>query len=89
VLVNNAPEPIGRLVVSVCGQTIQGENIGPGRKLTGRFRVNCEGMYYVTVEFVSGRHVHATTGHVISGRDISSEISILDTRIALAGNTVR
>jgi hypothetical protein len=89
VLVNDAPEPISRVVVSVCGQKIQGEHIRPGQKLTGTFRVNCEGTYYVTVEFVSGRHVHATTGHVIGGADISSEISIHDTRITLARNTVR
>jgi hypothetical protein len=89
VLVNDAPEPIARVVVSVCGQTIEGEHIRPGQRLTGTFRVNCEGTYYVTVEFVSGRHVHATTGHVIGGADISSEISIHDTRITLARNTVR
>jgi len=76
VLVNDAPEPIARVVVSVCGQT-------------GTFRVNCEGTYYVTVEFVSGRHVHATTGYVPSGADISSEISIHDTRITLARSTMR
>ena len=89
VLVNDAPEPIARVVVSVCGQTIQGEDIKPGRRLTGTFRVNCEGTYYVTVEFVSGRHVHATTGYVPSGADISSEISIHDTRITLARSTMR
>jgi hypothetical protein len=89
VLVNNAPEPIARVVVSVCAQTIQGENIKPGQRVNGTFRANCEGTYYVTVEFVSGRHVHATTGHVTGGKDISSEISIHDTRIALARNSVR
>jgi len=84
VIVNKAQESISRVDVHVCRQTIEGKSLQPGDKAQGLFHVNCEGDYGVTVEFSSGKRLHATTGYVTSGLDYSTEISVTDTQIVIS-----
>jgi hypothetical protein len=87
VIVNKAREPIARLLVTVCQQTIEARDVQPGQQASGTFLVNCEGDYNVTVEFASGKQLQTTTGYVTSGLDISHELDVTD--VQMERSTVR
>jgi hypothetical protein len=88
VLSNATSEPISRAAILVCGQTIERNRLQPHDKMSGSFKVNCEGDYEVSVQFESGRRLRSTVGYVSSGIDIASQIIVQDARIVLdADNT--
>ncbi len=82
-LVNNAREPIARASVSVCGQTIELENVQSGGRVEGSYRVTSESHYTVRVEFPSGRSLTRDIGYVTSGLDFRDEIVVSDSDIQI------
>lgn len=87
-LVNKAKEPISRVLVTVCGQTIEVKNIQPTESAQGSYIVKSDSQYDITVEFQSGKRLQKEVGYVTNGIDFHDEITITDTDIEIEANHV-
>lgn len=76
VLTNAATEPISRVVVVVCDQTIEGKDLRPNDVWNGSFTIKCEGDYDATVQFRSGKQMHQKVGYVTGGFDTSAHLIV-------------
>jgi len=83
VLVNKAKEPITRVLVTVCGQTIEMKDIQPTKSALGSYKVTSDSHYNIRVEFQSGKKLQKEMGYVTNGVDFHHEIVVIDTDINL------
>lgn len=82
-LVNNAKEPISRVIVSVCGQTIELRDIEPAKSAIGAYKVKSDSHYDIRIEFQSGKRLWKELGYVTNGLDFHDRIVVTDTDIVI------
>lgn len=80
-LINEAKEPIVHAMVTVCGQTIELNDIQPSKSRRGSYLVKADSAYQVKIEFKSGKKLQKEIGYVTNGLDFQDEIVVTDTDI--------
>ena len=88
-LVNKAKEPIARVLVTVCDQTIELKDIQPNKSAPGSYKVKFDSHYDVKVEFQSGKKLQKELGYVTTGFDFQDEITVTDTDIEITDNKAK
>ena len=86
ILENRALEVVAHAFVDVCGQHLSFDSIPPGENRTATFALGGDSQYDVTVEFESGRKLHAQVGYATSGADYTERIIIRPDAVLLEGD---
>jgi len=82
-LVNQAKEPIVRVLVMVCGQTLELKDIQPSKSARGSYTVKSDGHYDIRVEFQSGKKLQKEMGYVTNGFDFQHKFVVTDNDIEM------
>ena len=82
-LVNKANELIARVLVTVCGQTIELKDIQPAQSVPGSYTVKSDSHFDIRVEFQSGKKLQKEMGYVTNGMDFHHEFVVTDTDIEI------
>ena len=85
-LINKADEPIVRASVTICGQTIELNDIQLAQSAQGFYKVTSDSHFDITVEFQSGKKLRRETGYVTHGFDYQDEIVVTETNIEITSH---
>ena len=82
-LVNEATESIAHAAVTVCGQTIELNDIQPSKSARGSYVVKSDSGYHIKIEFKSGKNLQKEIGYVTNGLDFQDVIAVTDKDIEM------
>ncbi len=85
-LLNKASEPIARILVNICGQSIEFKDVNPAHSASGSFKVKSDSHYKIEVEFQSERKLQKEIGYVTHGLHVEDEITITDKDIQITAS---